>query len=362
MCYVILSDIHANYTALRAVLDVTDRIAKTKKFYFLGDLLGYGPVSQVIDCMDWLHYQSHIYEENGDAEPRWVPGNHDEWAVTQLGRVRPEGSVTLQIQRAALAHTRAAEWEWFAREVAAALHEESRSMLTKTRGEGPEGMFLAFTHAAVTPEERRGTYLRPWLHSILWGHFAQLREMTAAGTKILFCGHTHLPFLAQILPDERHTIKFHSIKYGQPIALPPGEYIISPGSVGHPRDGDPRAALALFEPEARTVEFRRVEYDTRPVVHALQQEQFALRMQHDAAARYLIQLDALKLKTERGLEIDLDNIPKGLWREYKQRVDQAYVQLIHEIETGAGGEEEQNYHTIYRAPTWDLEVIETGAK
>lgn len=357
MCYVILSDIHANHTALKAVLDMVEPIAATKKFYFLGDLLGYGPVDQVLACMDWLRYHSHIYEENGDAELRWVPGNHDEWAVMQLGRVRPEGSITLQIQRAALARARAADWDWFASEVELALTEESRSLLTKIRKDGANEIFLAFTHAAVTLEERRGTYLRPWQPAILRGHFAPLREMSTAETKILFCGHTHLPYLARILPDARHTLEFHSIKYGQPIPLEPGEYIISPGSVGHPRDGDPRAAFALFEPEARTVEFRRAEYDTRPVVEALERERYNLRDAHEAAARYLIQVDRAKLKTERDLEIDLDNIPRGLWREYLKRVDDAYAQLIHEIKIGAGGEEEQNYHTIYHAPRWDLEAV-----
>ena len=357
MCYVILSDIHANHTALKAVLDAVEPIAATKKFYFLGDLLGYGPVSQVIACMDWLRYHSHIYEENGDAELRWVPGNHDEWAVMQLGRVRPEGSITLQIQRAALAHARAEAWDWFANEVKLALTDESRSLLTKTRQDEAGEVFLAFTHAAVTPEERRGTYLRPWHPAILRGHFAPLREMTQTETKILFCGHTHLPYLAKILPDERHTLEFRSIKYGQPIALEPGEYIISPGSVGHPRDGDPRAAFALFEPEACTVEFRREEYDTRPVVQALEVERINLRHAHEAAARYLIQLDASKLRDERGIEVDLDALSPKLKQEYIQRVHQAYEQLIHEIKTGAGGEEEQHYRTIYRAPAWDLEAV-----
>ncbi|MBN2004301.1 MAG: metallophosphoesterase [Anaerolineae bacterium] len=357
MCYVVLSDVHANYTALKAALDVSERVAAVKKFYFLGDLLGYGPVGQVIDCMDWLHYQSHIYEENGDGELRWVPGNHDAWAVTQLGRVRPEGSITLQIQRSALEQARAADWDWFAGEVRAALRDESRSLLTKTWGVGDGKLFLAFTHAAVARDERRGTYLYPWLHSILRSHFALLRAMSDAQTKILFCGHTHLPYLAQILPDERHTLKFHSIKYGQPVTLEPGEYIISPGSVGHPRDGDPRAAFALFEPETRAVKFCRVEYDTRPVVTALAQERFTLQLQHEMATRYLIQMDKPRLQEKYGLEIDLETIPRRIWQEYRNRVDEAYIHLIREIETGAGGEEEQRYRTLYRAPEWDLEVL-----
>lgn len=352
MCYVILSDIHANYTALEAVLGAVAPIER-KKFYFLGDLLGYGPLSQVEDCVNWLHDASQPCQENGDAKIHWVPGNHDEWAVLELGHMRPEGSITLRIQSTALSRNCAHHWGWFAAEVSHALTDESRSLLTKTRKNGAGELFMAFTHAAVAPaEERRGTYLRPWQPDILRAHFAPLRDMTAAQTKILCCGHTHLPYLARILPDERHTLEFLSIKYGKAIALGPGEYIISPGSVGHPRDGDPRAAFALFEPESCTVEFRRVKYDTHLVMEELKKESSNLRDVHEAA-RFLIQLDAPMLK----FKVDLDNLPPKLKHEYRQRVDQAYQHLVHEIETGAGGEEEQNYRTIYRTPEWDLEAV-----
>ncbi len=356
MCYVILSDIHANYTALEAVLQTTKSIAEAKKYYFLGDLLGYGPTSQVIACMDWLWYQSGIYDANGDNEVRWVPGNHDEWAVTRQGRVRPEGTVTLLAQCKALEHIRAKEWETFTAEVRAALNDDSRALLTKTRGAGKEELFMAFTHGGATADEWRGTYLYPWESSVLRKHFAPLCDMTDAATKILFCGHTHLPYLAEIRQDEKRSIVFHPIKYGQPETLSPGDYIICPGSVGHPRDGDCRAAFVLFDPESRKVEFRRVEYDTRPVVEALCQEQFA---RHSEVARYLVLLDATRLRDEKGIEVNAEeDVPAALLRQYEERVEAAYANLIREIETGYGGEEEQQYHAhVYCTPKWDLEPL-----
>lgn len=386
MCYVILSDIHSNYSAVTAIVDAVERIAQPKKFYFLGDLVGYGPSAQAIHCIDWLNHKSHIYEENGSGELRWVPGNHDEWAVTQLGRVRDEGLVTLLAQRALLASSRATDWEWFTGEVRAALQDETRSMLIRTRGAGPEGLFMAFTHGGVTPDERRGTYLRPWEPSILRGHFAPLRGLTDVGTRVLFSGHTHLPLLAELLPDDQHTLVFHSIKYGERIPLGPGEWIINPGSAGHPRDGDPRAAFVVFEPDTRTVEFRRVEYDTGKVVTDLQEEKYNRTASYDSIACQLLTLELGDFKNrqqqmQQGKEIDRPKLDKpgqqtlwtmletgrhvnpekpgaGLRKEYLARIKQIYDHLIHETTTGAGGEEEQQYHTkVYRVPQWDLEAI-----
>ena len=387
MCYVILSDIHANYTAVTAITEALDRIAAPKKFYFLGDLLGYGPPAQAVQCIDWLHYQSQIYGENGSEESRWVPGNHDEWAITQLGQMRDEGFVTVRAQQALLAASRAADWEWFANEVRAVLQDdETRSLLIKTRGAGPEGLFLAFTHGGVPLDLRRVTYLWPWQPSILRSHFAPLRERTDAGTKVLFTGHTHLPFLAQLLPDTEHTLKFHSIKYGRPIRLGPGEWIINPGSAGHPRDGDPRAAFAVFEPDARTVVFQRVEYDTRKVVTALQEEKYNKVESYDSIAGHLLTLELgnfqhHRQRLQQGLEqkppkidrpgqqtlwdlletgrtVNPDRPGARLRREYSERIEQTYKHLIHEIEFGSGGEDEQRYHAeIYRVPQWDLEAV-----
>lgn len=356
MCYVILSDIHANATALQAVLEITDRLRRHKKFYFLGDLLGYGPVNQVIDCLDWLRYKGGFYFENGPTELRWLPGNHDELAVTCAGEARTEALITLDIQRIRLAASRRDDWGWFVSEVRQAFDEHS--LLTKTRKVGENTLFMAFTHGAVDPVEvRRNEYLYPWMPDLLRTQFDFLRSLSDANTKILFCGHTHFPYLAQLLLDERHTLVFHSIKYGAPITLEPGEYIVSPGSVGHPRDGDPRAAFVLFEPDELTVEFRRVEYDTKRVVNDLENERAGLgHEEREQVIRHLMGLEKKKLE-EQGIRLD-GRIPPKVRNEYRDRVDQAYKNLIHEIQTGSGGELEQYYHAkVYRVPPYDLESV-----
>lgn len=360
MCYVILSDLHANYAAMQAIDHALQPLRRVQmlKFYFLGDLLGYGPVEQALRCLRWLHFDSGLYREGAEEdEPRWVPGNHDEWAVSQLGRVRDEGAITLLAQRRGLAAQAVEDWQWFEAQVRAAIAGEARSLTTRLRRTENADILLAFTHGGVFPAERRNTYLRPWEHSILRAHFTPLREMPPAEIKILFCGHTHLPFLAEVREGDGEII-YHSIKYGHPISLGPGEYIINPGSAGHPRDGDPRAAFALFDPDTCTVEFRRVEYDIRRVVDALRLEQGNSAKAREEAARYLIRLDLHTLQAERGIEVNPEKPGRRLLREYLARVDAAYECLIHELETGDGGEETQFYHNkVYRVPPWDLEAV-----
>ncbi len=342
---IILSDVHANYTALDAVVREAEQLTGVKDIYFLGDLLGYGPAEQAVSCVEWLQRESHTREENDGGTLYWLPGNHDEWAIHRLGRIRPEASVTLLRQRALLEQTIPEDWSWFAGEVSAALDNELRSLLTRTYGAGPDGLFVAFTHAAIGRNERRGTYLYPWQHAILRSQLDPLRKMTDAGTKILFCGHTHVPFVAQILPD--HSIVFHSIKYGKPIRLDRGEYIINPGSVGHPRDGDPRAAFVLFEPHQRTVEFYRVEYDIQSVVNELKMELYS--SSDNDAVHYLMRMDGIR---------DVD-VTRRVQVRYEQRVEKAYDNLMREIATGYGGAKSQFFQArVYRVFPWGLEALD----
>ena len=84
---------------------------------------------------------------------------------------------------------------------------------------------------------------------------AQLRRDLA--TPLSFFGHTHIQggFLMT-----RGGIK--RIVPGRPLELEPDHfYLLNPGAVGQPRDGDPRAAYAVYSPGDRTVEYRRAEYD-----------------------------------------------------------------------------------------------------
>ena len=73
---------------------------------------------------------------------------------------------------------------------------------------------------------------------------------------VCFVGHTHVPLVYN------HKGGPKGLKPGEPLELDPSDrYIINPGSVGQPRDGDNRASFLVYDPDERTVTLQRAEYD-----------------------------------------------------------------------------------------------------
>lgn len=322
MRYAIVSDIHANITALTAVEMNLQRLRRRWgaeiEPWCLGDLVGYGPTKQAVRCVEWLRGQV--------AGEHWVAGNHDEWLVAPGSSVSLEAKTTLTAQRARLQRPENEDlWEWFQAEVKnrTASHPETGREIESLRFEHfPEhSLTLAFTHAAVSPLVRRATYLYPWLKSQLQaeleylpGLWQEARENAAhqhSETLVLFCGHTHYPMLAHWNGE----LRLHSIRYNQPVKLGAGWWAINPGSVGQPRDGDPRAAFALWDTQEQTVEFCRIDYDTDSVSAELEQDPLA-----PAAGG-------------------------------------AFERLANRIRTADGGADLALYRNIYRRPAWDLESL-----
>lgn len=204
----VLSDVHANLEALEAVLhEVEARGAD--EIICLGDVVGYGPDPEA--CVERIRALSAVT----------VLGNHDE-AVA-----RGEGIEYLPKhgQRAARLHQ-----SWLSADALAWL---DGLPLTAVHG----GVTLA--HAApLDPEEW------PRLDS-----FRLIREQFGAfDTDVCFVGHSHRPAVV-------------SDKIGVMRVRPGARFIIDVGSVGQPRDKDPRASFGLFDTEATAFELVRVGYD-----------------------------------------------------------------------------------------------------
>lgn len=220
MRYLILSDVHANLEALDAVLaaeppDTRDGVL------VLGDLVGYGPDPNA------------VVERIRALAPRVIRGNHDK---VSCGLESPAGFNP----RA----RRAAEWTHDALTPASSAY--LRALPT---GPLPVDEALEICHGAPFDED-----------FYLYEEREVRRSFLAMRHRVCLFGHTHVPVVwsnaAQgidlLSPGDRTETQ---------VQLEPGvRYLINPGSVGQPRDWDPRAAYARLDTEAGTLVLRRIPY------------------------------------------------------------------------------------------------------
>lgn len=322
MRYAILADIHANAAALNAIeadvqqVRLEDEAARRAltQYWFLGDLVGYGP--DPLNCVKWLRLRADIAQ-------RWVPGNHDEYLqspktylhANQDGKpvLHEDARQTLLAHLALLDEPRhRRDRDWFVEQVSAFVDESRPSLLTEVYG----ALTIAFTHAATAASMRRTHYVYPWCADDIAIEFAHIRQQIAlTETTILFCGHTHYPMWVKEGNDDASPV-LQSMRYGKPMPLGQGLMIINPGSVGQPRDGDPRAAYAILDTEAGAIEFRRVAYKIEEATH-------------------------------------------GLWG-MQSVADSVRANLVQRLETANGGDKLEHFKTVYRRPVWDLEAINNG--
>lgn len=219
MAYLILSDIHGNLEALEAVL--ADADGQYDCVLCLGDLVGY--------CADPNAVTEWVRSEAAAV----VRGNHDRACG---------GGESLEffnpVARMSAIWTRRA------------LTEENRLYLEQLqpgplRVEEPLGEFL-LVHGSPLHEDQYIVTMDD--ADGLTGHLEQ---------RVTFFGHTHLQGGFRFAPEG-----LRRIRPPQPVQ-PVGEYfyMINPGAVGQPRDGDPRAAYVLYSTEDQTVTYRRVAYN-----------------------------------------------------------------------------------------------------
>jgi predicted phosphodiesterase len=219
MRYAILSDIHGNIQALHAVLT---RIAALDPdtVVCLGDLVGYN--ANPNECVDII-CRDRI---------TCIMGNHD---AVACGLVDP-GSFNPAAKESVL----------WSREQ---LTDENRSFLMELPWELLIGDFF-ICHGSIHDTNRY----------ILSKGDAQdnfsLMDMLPERPSVCFFGHTHEQMSYSI--EGPHI----AYEFGESIRMESGKrYLINPGAVGQPRDGDPRAAFLIYDAKERNVTFYRTEYD-----------------------------------------------------------------------------------------------------
>ena len=217
MRYAIISDVHANEAALRAVLmDAVD--ARADKIICLGDVLGYGP--DPVAALELVYRRAHVC----------LAGNHDD----AVSRRFPVEDFTDFAAQAVARHR-------------AALSQEAIDWLRRLpytcEFEG-----FACVHGDFSDPKHFNYILEPQDALPSWNERSE---------QLLFVGHTHQPGLFVIGASG-----IPHLLAGLDFTLEDGKrYIVNPGSVGYPRSGACRSSYCIYDDQSRTVFFRTLPFD-----------------------------------------------------------------------------------------------------
>jgi predicted phosphodiesterase len=230
----VISDVHANLPALEAVLAWIEA-DDVDELWCLGDLTGYG--AEPARCIDIVLGRAAVC----------LAGNHDM-------------VITGEIDIAMFSSDARAAAEW-TREVLDA------DMLARLRELRPSG-------------ERRGVEL---YHASIRDHVWEyvIDDRTAAiclekqGSPLSLIGHSHVPLAYGYEGD---TFLGGMAGAETELTTLPGPFLLNPGSVGQPRDGDPRAAYLLLDLDTGRARWRRVDYDVQDAQRAIREAGLPLRL------------------------------------------------------------------------------------
>ncbi len=217
MRYLVISDIHANLPALQSVL--MDAAGAYDMVWCLGDLVGYGPNPN--QCVERIASLPSVV----------IAGNHD-WGVI--------GRADLLVFNT---HARQALY-WTQMELGEEYQEYLRSLPATVRvGD------VLLAHGSVRD---------PIWEYVLDVHTAQV-SFELDTFQVCLVGHTHIPLMFEWL-DARNEVRILLPDWEAPVQLEGRRLIVNPGSVGQPRDGDPRASYGILDTDAMTFQYRRVAY------------------------------------------------------------------------------------------------------
>ena len=238
MKYAVLGDIHGNLEALTEVVARAEALG-VDAYLCIGDIVGYNANPR--ECVELVR------ELNIEVVTK---GNHDEQASSETDLVgfNPQAA-------------QAIEW------TRTQLPGEYKQWLASLPFRQTMGPKVTLVHATLDMPH-------------MWGYiFDKFSAEVCLGyqfTQVCFFGHTHVP-----LAFEKYGEVFGG-KYEEISLQPNHKYLINVGSVGQPRDGDPRAAFVIYAPDEKRVTLHRVEYDIeasqRKILEAGLPERLAQRL------------------------------------------------------------------------------------
>ncbi len=213
MKFAVVSDIHGNLEAFQTTLEYLHQ-HHISKIICLGDLVGYGPNPN--ECVELA--QKHCTAT--------IMGNHDH-AVLGLTDI----DYFNEYARAAVLWTRRV------------LHKHLKGYLENLSMTYEEGDFLFVHSSPVDPSE--------WYY--IFSEVEARQNFKAVPHRVIFIGHSHVPLVFSLREGR-------IFKQLIGLNIETDRYILNVGSVGQPRDGDPRSCFVIIDDEALTAEYVRLEY------------------------------------------------------------------------------------------------------
>ncbi len=236
MRYAVVSDIHSNLPALETVLEDA-KIIGFDKIICLGDVVGYGPYPNA--CIaTLLAYDATM-----------IAGNHD-WGA--IGKADPQ--IFNQDARLALNWTRNT------------LTPENLSLLSSLPTTKPLNDAILLSHGS--PRKPVWEYL---VDTVSAGANFALFDF-----EIALVGHTHLPLIFELKTSDKVALMAPVVN--EPLYLTGKRLILNPGSVGQPRDMNPKASYAILDTDAHEWIFRRVSYPVEETQKRMHENQLPLRL------------------------------------------------------------------------------------
>ncbi len=231
----IISDIHANLHALYSVIEDVKGCQCTD-IVCLGDIVGYNAYPH--ECLEYIR----------SLECPVVKGNHDaEVVADSLMAMNASARAAMEWTRSQLGSE---ELDWLARLQYQRIVRSSFAMVHASLEQPKSWNYI------INENDARGSFARQF-------------------SPVCFHGHTHVPkvFIWEdgYSRDMKAALSAPLLQEGMvEVPLQEGcKYFINVGSVGQPRDGDPRACYAIFDSDARSVIFRRVPYDVAAASQAV---------------------------------------------------------------------------------------------
>ena len=226
MRLLLLADIHANLEALEAVL-VDAATRGYSDTLFLGDAVGYGADAGA------------VVQRLRSLSPRCITGNHEQMLLSAVRTGKTSDTPVGQALKLAISQLSSDDLEWLRswKQGIKALHGSVECFFVHGSPRDPNEYIDNLTSARAAFSDWPG--------------------------RLAFVGHSHIAGVYAALERDVSNVRFTAFLEGlNRMSLPPrGRWIVNPGSVGQPRDGDPRAGYGIFDFTRNALEAYRVEYD-----------------------------------------------------------------------------------------------------